>query len=374
VFELRRHWHSVRDRLLGQPEFRRRVAAFPLTRWIARRRAQSLFDLVAGFVYSQALLAAVQLNLFEILSHGPRSAESLAATSDIALDPMRRLLDACVALQLIEPRAAGHFGLGSLGAALVNNPGLTAMIEHHQALYSDLAEPLALLRGPQSTALSRYWAYSNRSDPKTLDDQKVGTYSRLMAVSQSLVADQILDAYSMRSHHHLMDVGGGHGSFLESAARCWPELNLTLFDLPAVVAGITQPGDDQSRIGVNSRIRAIAGNFFVDPLPLGADLISLVRVLHDHDDAAARRLLSALYNALPAGGTVLIAEPMSGGRGAQRMGDAYFGFYFLAMKQGQVRSQTHITSLLSDAGFVGIRLIPTALPLQTSLIIGQRRA
>jgi demethylspheroidene O-methyltransferase len=60
-----------RDGLLQSPRFRRRAAAFPLTRPIARHHARSLFDLVAGFVYSQVLLACVQLRLFDVLSTGP---------------------------------------------------------------------------------------------------------------------------------------------------------------------------------------------------------------------------------------------------------------------------------------------------------------
>ena len=58
-------------RAAGQPAAsgagRRR---FPLTRPIARRRARELFDLCAGFVYSQVLLACVRLRLFEILAEG----------------------------------------------------------------------------------------------------------------------------------------------------------------------------------------------------------------------------------------------------------------------------------------------------------------
>ncbi len=54
------------------------AAAFPLTRPIARRRTRALFDLCAGFVYSQILLACVQLQLFDILAERPATAAALA--------------------------------------------------------------------------------------------------------------------------------------------------------------------------------------------------------------------------------------------------------------------------------------------------------
>ena len=69
---------ALRDRMVASPRFRQWATAFPLTRPIARRRTRALFDLCAGFVYSQILLACVQLELFEILAERPASIASLA--------------------------------------------------------------------------------------------------------------------------------------------------------------------------------------------------------------------------------------------------------------------------------------------------------
>ena len=66
------------DRLFASPRFQRWATGFPLTRPIARRRARGLFDLVAGFVYSQVLFAAVRLHLFDLLGEGPQTVADLA--------------------------------------------------------------------------------------------------------------------------------------------------------------------------------------------------------------------------------------------------------------------------------------------------------
>ncbi len=55
------------------PDFQRFAGTFVLTRPIARRRAGALFDLCAGFVYSQILLACVRLAAFR--SAGGRAAQ-----------------------------------------------------------------------------------------------------------------------------------------------------------------------------------------------------------------------------------------------------------------------------------------------------------
>ena len=113
---------------------------------------------------------------------------------------------------------------------------------------------------------------------------------------------------------------------------------------------------------------AIGGSFLTDRLPEGADIISLVRVIHDHDDAHVIALLRAIRCALPDNGTLLIAEPMSGVRGTESIGDAYFAFYLLAMGSGRPRSFARLQEMLLDAGFSDIALHPASMPLLTSIM------
>ena len=76
--------------------------------------------------------------------------------------------------------------------------------------------------------------------------------------------------------------------------------------------------------------------------------------------------------ALPAGGPLLRAEPMAGTPGAEAMGDAYFGFYLLAMGRGRPRSRAELTAMLAAAGFESVRQLATRLPLQTQLLVAHR--
>lgn len=375
------HWSDAplawRDRLLASPRFRRWAQSFPLTRWVARRRATAVFDLVAGFVYSQVLLACVQLRLFELLlAEGPQTAQALAIRYKLPLPSTERLLRAAVALQLLQARAHGRFGLGPLGAPLAGDAGLAAMIEHHTALYRDLAQPLPLLRGgppatattPTADSLSRYWPYAGTDAPHALAPGQLLAYSELMAASQPLVADQVLQAYSLEEHRRLLDVGGGTGAFACRVAAAAPHLSVQVFDLPGVAA-LARERFQQS--GLSARCSAEGGDFFEDPLPPGADLVTLLRVVHDHDDARVLRLLRAVRQALVPGGTLLLAEPFAQTRGAERMGDAYFGMYLLAMGRGEPRSEGRLRALLLAAGFEKVQRLPTALPLQASALLAK---
>ena len=355
-----------RDRLLASDRFRTAAARFPLTRAISRRRARSLFDVVAGFTYSQVLLACVRIGLIDFLLERPRRLDEIAARAGLETDAARRLIDAAVSLRLVEPRRDARYGLGAIGAPMANNPGLSAMVEHHAALYADLVDPLALLRGQRPvTALGDVWGYARDDDARGIADARVAAYSRLMTLSQPLVAGEILAAYPMERHRCLLDVGGGEGAFLVAAARRAPSLRLMLFDLPAVAVRAAQRFESE---GLAKRAEARGGDFAVDPLPAGADIATLVRVIHDHDDARAMRILENVRRALTPGGTLLVAEPMSGTPGAEPMGAAYFGMYLLAMGSGRPRTATELTAMLEAAGFERIRLLPTDIPLQVRVL------
>ena len=359
---------GLRDRLLASPRFQRWAAGFPLTRPIARRRAGALFDLCAGFVFSQILLACVQLRVFEILAEGPRTAGEMARRLSLSPGAAERLLRAAVSLRLVERRRGRRFGLGSLGAALLGNPAVAAMIEHHRLLYADLADPVALLRGERETELSHYWPYARAGGAERASAADIAPYTELMAASQTLIAQDILDAYPVRRHRCLLDVGGGDGAFLMAAADRASALRLLLFDLPPVAA---QGARRFAAAGLADRAEAIGGDFRSDPLPRGADVIALVRVIHDHDDAAVLALLRSIRLALPPDGVLLIAEPMAETRGAEKVGDAYFGFYLLAMGRGRPRAIGEIASLLIASGFGQPRSIPTRRPLLTRVVVAR---
>ncbi len=361
----RERWINWRNRLVADPRFQRWAAISPFTRVIAQRRAKTLFDLCAGFVYSQILLACVRLRLFEILSAGPQDAAMLAARLNLSPEAAQRLLRAAASLHLLRELPEGRFALDDLGASMLGNPSIAAFVEHHALLYDDLRDPVALLRGETTTRLSTFWPYAKGHAG---DEATCGAYSDLMAGSQKLIAEDVLDAYPLDAHKCLLDVGGGEGAFVAAVAARHPSLRLQLFDLPPVAERA------RNRLAAHglARVETHGGSFIDTPLPKGADIVTLVRVLHDHDDATARAALCAAHTALPAGGTLLVAEPMAETPGAKAIGDAYFGFYLLAMGSGRARRKGEMTALLQETGFKDIRFLKAPRPLFASVIIATR--
>jgi demethylspheroidene O-methyltransferase len=362
--------YILKDKLIANSRFQNTVAKIPFLRGIAKKRANQLFDVMAGFVYTQILLACIRLNIFNQLKDGPLTLEAIKNECGLERAPLKQLLDAAVSIHLLEIRANHRYGLGKLGAPLVGNSALAAMIEHHSVLYEDLRDPLLLLSGKlKSKKLEKFWPYvsNDLEDQESLKDQeRVKDYSDLMSASLPLVADQVLGAYDFSRHRCLLDIGGGQGTFLKRVHLQSPQLERMLFDLPGV-ANLAELNFSAS--SENQSIKVFGGDFFKDELPSGADLITLIRVIFDHDDERVKILLRSIFRALSPGGKLLIAEPMAETPDHPPMGHAYFGFYLMAMGRGRPRTVEEIGQLALEAGFKRVEILPSDMPINAQVLL-----
>jgi demethylspheroidene O-methyltransferase len=243
------------------------------------------------------------------------------------------------------------------------------MIEHNAVLYEDMRDTLALLRDEIQPHMQAYWPYMNGDKPPSWEADKVARYSELMSTSQRFVIEELLASYDFSQHRCVMDVGGGQGGWITALGQRHTDVALMLFDLPPVAA-LAKARFEAS--GLGDRASVHGGSFISDPLPKGADLVTLVRVAHDHPDATVKALLKSIYQVLPAGGMLLLAEPMAEATGAHSVGDAYFHFYLLAMGSGRLRSPQELNNLLSEAGFASVVDVANPMPLHTRLLLAQK--
>jgi demethylspheroidene O-methyltransferase len=348
------------ERLAGSRAFQSFAARVPGLAWVARREGAAIFDLMQGFARTQVLRALVELRVLDALAQGPRRAEDLAPGAGMTIEAMALLLQAGAGIGLVK-RQGQAFRLTRRGAAFRGVPGLSGLVRHHAVLYRDLDDPVAFLRGETEPELAQFWPYvfgaGAAADPGT-----AAVYSRLMAETQVLVAEDVLRLADFSGARRLMDVGGGTGAFLAAVAAAHPDLDLTLFDLGAVVSGAR----------MLPRLTVVPGSFRDDPLPMGADMISLIRVLYDHADDTVAALLAKVHAALPARGRLIVAEPMSGGARPDPATDVYFALYCRAMRTGRVRSAAEIGRLLAAAGFAGISRGRSRRPFVTSVVTAEK--
>ena len=355
-------WRLFRNRLLADTKFQQWAARTPLIRRIASKKAVELHHLTAGFVYTQTLTAVVQSNLLAVLQGRIESTKSVAAMCGLTASAAHTLLTAAQALKLTEEVSRGFWMVGELGASVLGNPAVADMVKHHQVLYRDLADPLAILRHRDKTGLRDYWSYvPGGNNP----DDGHREYSQLMSSSLALISDHILETFPLTDYQSLIDVAGGTGNFARMVKKRYPDITATVLDLPEVVS-------EAKNQFPRCDIRFVATDMFRSPLPKDVELFSLVRVLHDHDDEPVVSLLTRLHEALKPGGRLLIAEPMAGTTGAEAIGDTYFGFYLWAMGSGRPRTADELKGMCLAAGFSGIREFNTPIPALTRVLVAEK--
>ena len=185
-------WRDWRNGLVADPGFQRLAARIPFVRRIAARRAAALFDLCAGFVYSQVLFACVRLGVLRQLADGPLEVATLSRQCGLDATAMRTLLDAAASLGLVERRAGGPLRPRRTRCRVArqsrrrrdDRASRTAVCRPRRPRVAAAAAVAA------QTRLAGHWPYAAEAQPGALTAERVRGYTELMSASQPLVADR----------------------------------------------------------------------------------------------------------------------------------------------------------------------------------------
>jgi acetylserotonin N-methyltransferase len=175
----------------------------------------------------------------------------------------------------------------------------------------------------------------------------------------------VVSAFDLSRFRRFIDLGGATGHLAIAACQRWPQLKATVFDLPEAVPLAREV---VAASPVAGRIDVAAGDFFVDALPDG-DLYAVGRILHDWSEEKIDKLVGKIFDQLPKGGALLIAEKLlnddkSGPRWAQLQ-----DLNMLTCTEGRERTLGEYEALLHRAGFRSITGCRTASPLDAVLAI-----
>ncbi len=314
---------------------------------------KSIFQMMTGFFTSKLLAVGVELDLFTWLSAQPRTFEEIRSRFQFAERPCRIFLDTLVSL-----------GLLTLTQEVFRNTPLAETLlvrgrPDYQGPHVRLFDHLYLACDNLKTALLENRPVSQDCSYFFESEQKeVARYSALMHES-SVVPAMVLPRYwDFSDSQRVMDIGGGYGRLCLTLASQFPELNLTLFDLPEVC--------DKARNflrsyppHLTSRIDLHPGNFFQDQLPSGADTVVMMRVMHDWPHEHVKLLASKVFAMLPSGGRLLIYETFKD-QGSCPGDAALISLLLLLISPGgECRTFAEMRTLLQDVGFSSIELIPT---------------
>jgi acetylserotonin N-methyltransferase len=313
-----------------------------------------ILDLLEAFRRSKTLFAALSLGVFDTLESGARSSAELARI--LKLDPgaLERLLDACVGLQLLKRCGSLYENTPAATAYLCKRSpsSLTGYLSYSNAI---LWKMWANLEDAVREGSNRWQQTFGWDGPIFSSFFKTEAAMRefLMGMhGQGLLSSpQVVTTFDLSRFHRLVDLGGATGHLTIAACERYPNLHGIVFDLPETGA-LAREIISTSR--ASDRIDVIAGDFFVDDLPEG-DLYALGRILHDWTETKCLALLERIFDRLPSGGALLIAEKLlnedkSGPRWAlmQNLG-------MLLYTEGKERTLSEYTSLLAQIGFTEVQ-------------------
>ena len=153
--------------------------------------------------------------------------------------------------------------------------------------------------------------------------------------------------------NHMLDLGGGPGTYSLEWAKLHSHLKATVFDIPPV---LEVAKDYIKRYGLENRVDTLAGDFNKDDLGSGYDLILVANVLHMYDADLGQSLVNKVVTALEPGGRIILHGFCTNKEGTAPLPDAMFNLNIgLLTEDGSAHAVDEMTRWLEKAGVSDIR-------------------
>ena len=311
---------------------------------------------------ARVLMTANRMGIFAALGEAALTAEEVARRCQTHPRSTALLLNACVALGFLEKQDDRYANTPAAREALI--PGKPAYlgdaIKHHEWLWNvwtHLEEAVRtnrpVRRRAEPPAGAEPWEFS------------LAMHNRAMR-NGPLLAESL----DLSDKRQLLDCGGGVGTYSIFLARRYPRLRAIVFDLPET----TRLAEEViAEFGLTDRVTTRAGNYFVDDLGEGHDVVLLSAVLHSMGPDDCRLLLAKCHRSLVSGGWLVVHETLIDPDGTSPVQAALFSLNMLVNTDGgRSYSEQEIMALMRDTSFVPRETKSLPQPLATSLVIGEK--
>ena len=322
--------------------------------------ARRLLELIGGSWTTQAVYAAAELRIPDLLTEGPRTPDDLAAATGAHAPSLRRLLRALTTLGICTEGDDGSFAITPMGGLL--GADAPASLRHWTIWWGRYLWPVwgRLFDSVTTGQSGRKLLFGTEGfEHLDRDPQAAAVFNQALIELTRLACAGIVRAYDFSGIGQVADIGGGYGELLAAVLTNCPAATGTLFDLPHAIEGGRR---HLERAGVSDRCRLVAGDFF-ESVPAGADAYILKSVIHDWDDRRARLILENCRAAMPGRNRLLVIEQVLPDRldtSPAHQAIARSDLNMLVAQSGQQRTQAEFAALLRSAGFEVTRIVHAA--------------
>lgn len=310
--------------------------------------AQKILTLGRSYQAAAVLVAAADLDLFECLGRGRRTAAELSKQLLCNRRGLSVLLDALVALKLVEKSANLYClppGLRTLLTA-AGKYSVLAMAQHQANCLRRWAQLARVVKRGRPTQAGP----SVRGEAGDLE-AFIGAMHNVSAPN----AARVIQALRGLQFRHVLDLGGASGTWTLAFLRARRSCRATLFDLPQVV-----PLAERRLASTNlkGRIKLMAGDFMKDSLPSGCDFAWVSAIVHQNSRAQNRALFKEIFQALQPGGHIAIRDILMDETHTQPVAGALFAVNMLvATEGGGTFTLAELREDLGSAGFTDVTVL-----------------
>jgi ubiquinone/menaquinone biosynthesis C-methylase UbiE len=305
---------------------------------------RDLLRLAHGFEQTKVFFTANDLDLFSRLGEGRDSAD-LAFELGVDGRALGLLLNALTAMGLLEKAGDRYRNAPVANEFLVQGKNYRGSIFRHihhcWEAWTDLPQ---VLRAGHPTAPREAAILGERED-WTRD------FIRGMDDVTRDLAPQVARLLDFGDARVLLDVGGGPGTYAAAFLAAHPMLHeVRLFDLPGALA----VGRERlAARGLLDKVRLIEGDFCVNELGSGVDVVWISQVFHSRDEEGCRMLVEKAWRALNPGGMLAVHEFLLDAGMTSPMSAALFAVHMLVMTEGgRTYSGGEISAWMEEVGFV----------------------
>jgi SAM-dependent methyltransferase len=318
----------------------------------------ALLDFVKDLWGFQIVYTLAELEVPDALANGARSADDIARERGVNADYLYRLLRAATNIDVLRELPGRRFELLPIGEALRQREGesfrdfIVMMGRVGWRFWGRLGD--AVRQGKSAIEVE---TGQRTFDYLLSDEGSRDIFNRAMTAVSAVTADAVTAAYDVSGFHKIVDVGGGHGRLLSALLKSAPDARGVLFDMPVVVEDAPPM---LQKYGVHTRVDVVGGDFF-DKLPAGGDLYVMKAIIHDWQDAEARKILENVRRALAPGGKVALVETVVTGPNEKHF-SKLLDIEMIVHAGGRERTRDEYATLFASAGLRLTRVIATAGP------------
>ena len=316
-------------------------------------------EIASAYQRSRVLLTAFELSIFTTLNDQQLTSAEVAEAAGASARHVDRLMNALVALGLLE-KADGRFANTPLAAAhlVKGRPGYMGGLGHTIHLWDTWG---------QLTAVVREGRPARRPPMNDRGDDWLRPFIAAMHWRCRQTAAEVVGALDLAGVSRVIDVGGGSGAYAMGFVRARSGVSAVVFDLPNVVP-LTRAYVAEESLG--AQVEAVAGDYMRDSLGEGFDLALLSMVIHSHSPDENRALLSKVAGALTPGGQVVIQDFLMAEERDGPLQPALFALNMLVGTDGgDTYTESEVRGWMREAGFGSVKRHDTTFG--SSLLVGR---